>query len=92
MQVQGPSQLHFHGAHELKGPSANRAAGQAGAASGPAAQLDISPAGQAAAEAVERGELRSDLVARVRSEIAAGTYESGEKLDVALDRLLNEIG
>jgi hypothetical protein len=31
------------------------------------------------------------MVARVRSEIAAGTYETPEKLDSALDRLLDEI-
>jgi len=29
---------------------------------------------------------------RIRSEIAAGTYETPAKLDVALDRLIDEIG
>ena len=32
--------------------------------------------------------IRHDLVARVRREIAAGTYDTPEKLDVALARLL----
>jgi hypothetical protein len=31
---------------------------------------------------------RADLVARIRKEIAAGTYETPEKLEVALARML----
>ncbi|MBX7103417.1 MAG: flagellar biosynthesis anti-sigma factor FlgM [Gemmataceae bacterium] len=31
--------------------------------------------------------IRKDLVERVRSEIAAGTYATQEKLEIALDRL-----
>lgn len=31
---------------------------------------------------------RADLVARIRREIAEGVYETEEKLDIALDRLL----
>ncbi|HOA53174.1 MAG TPA: flagellar biosynthesis anti-sigma factor FlgM [Thermogutta sp.] len=37
-------------------------------------------------------DIRADLVARIRAEIAAGTYETEEKLQVALERLLDEIG
>ena len=33
---------------------------------------------------------RADLVARVRAEIALGTYETHEKLEVALARLLED--
>jgi len=36
-------------------------------------------------------EIRHELVARVRREIAAGTYDTPEKLEIALDRLLNEL-
>jgi hypothetical protein len=35
--------------------------------------------------------LRSDLIARVRGEIAAGTYDTEEKWFEALERLLNRI-
>ena len=92
MQVNGPSQIH--GAQGVKGPhSTNRAAGSKETPSaGPTDQLDISPAAQAAAEAAENGDIRADLVARVRQEIAAGTYETPDKLDAALDNLLDEIG
>ncbi len=38
------------------------------------------------------GSIRSDLVARLRQEIAGGTYETADKIDAALDRLLDELG
>jgi hypothetical protein len=36
-------------------------------------------------------EFRPDLVLRVRAEIAAGTYDTPEKWDLALDRLLDRL-
>lgn len=92
MNIQGPSSVH--GIQGVKGPhSSHRSNGTKStpSTSGPADQLDISPAGEAAAQAAEGG-IRSDLVARVRSEIANGTYETPDKLDAALDGLLNELG
>ena len=35
--------------------------------------------------------IRADLVARVRREIAEGTYDTPEKLAIALERLLNRL-
>lgn len=35
--------------------------------------------------------VRLDLINRVRAEIAAGTYDSPEKMDVAVDRLLGRL-
>ena len=93
MNIQGPS--HIHGIHGVKGPhSSSRSSGplSSRSTSGPSDEVEISPAGEAAAQAVEGGEIRADLVARVRSEIAAGTYETPEKLDAALEGLLNELG
>lgn len=92
MQIHGPSQVH--GAHGVNGPHSQRSsnARPAQSAAGPADQLDISPAAEAAASAAEGGEIRSDLVARVRSEIAAGTYETPDKMAAALDRLVDEMG
>jgi hypothetical protein len=34
---------------------------------------------------------RADLVARVRREIAAGTYETEDKLEIALARLFHQL-
>jgi hypothetical protein len=39
----------------------------------------------------EGREVRWELVARVRQEIAAGTYETPEKLEAALERLLDRL-
>ncbi len=91
MNIYGPSSVH--GAHSPRGPQAPRPASpQASRPSAtPQDQLDISAAGEAAA-AGETGEVRADLVARVRNEIAAGTYETPEKLDAALDRILDQLG
>lgn len=36
-------------------------------------------------------DVRSDLVRRVRAEIAAGTYDTPERWDLALDRLLDRL-
>jgi len=43
---------------------------------------DTPPAGPA---------VRTDLVERVRREIAAGTYDTPEKFDIALERLLDRL-
>ena len=92
MQIYGPS--HVHGPHQLQGPHWNRPATPATDASAAPTvdHVDISPAAEAAVQATETGDIRTDLVARIRGEIANGTYETAEKLDAAVDRLLNEIG
>ena len=38
------------------------------------------------------GEIRHDLVARVRRQIAAGTYDTPEKMEAAMERLLAQHG
>ncbi len=45
---------------------------------------------RAAEHAKDADGVRTGLVARLKSEIASGTYESADKLDAALDRLLDE--
>ncbi|MAT68803.1 MAG: hypothetical protein CMJ58_04700 [Planctomycetaceae bacterium] len=92
MQIYGPSQVH--GAQSLKGPHNGRGPASAGgpSASRGADEVQFSAAAEEAANAAEAGEFRSDLVARVRAEISAGTYETPDKLDAAMQRLLDEIG
>ncbi len=93
MEIQGISQIH--GPHGIRGPHSNRGTAtqrQSGIAPTSGDQIDISPAAEAAIDATEKGEIRSELVARVRSEITAGTYETDEKLAMALDGLLDELG
>jgi negative regulator of flagellin synthesis FlgM len=88
-----PSTTHIHGSHGINAPHApfrGQAAGQASAPR-PADRVDISPAAEAAVRAAESGEIRHDLVNQIRSQIADGSYETADKLDVALDRLLDEV-
>ena len=93
MQINGPS--HVHGAQPINGPHNTRSARptqNTQPANKIGDQLDISEAAQLASEASEVTDVRADLVARVRNEIANGTYETQAKLDAALDRMLDEIG
>ncbi len=93
MQIQGPS--YIHAPHSVNGPHSVRGSQSVGAANTPAAisdQLDISAAGQLADRLSEIPDMRQDRVDALRAAIASGTYETNEKLSVALDRLLDEIG
>jgi negative regulator of flagellin synthesis FlgM len=54
-------------------------------------QLDISPEADFVAQARDLPEIREDRVAALRAQIQNGTYETADKLDVALSRLLDEI-
>ena len=42
-------------------------------------------------ETLRSNEVRIDKVSIIKSQIEAGSYESSEKMDVAVDRLLDEI-
>jgi anti-sigma28 factor (negative regulator of flagellin synthesis) len=63
---------------------------------GPIDQLDLTNSAssinrlQGTAEIAGNGEIRIDRVAEIRRQIANGSYETAEKLDAALDRLLDQ--
>jgi negative regulator of flagellin synthesis FlgM len=92
MNVSG--NYRIHGPQALQGPHTPRPTAPSSPAQSTrgADQVDISPAAEAAVQATESGDIRADLVARVRGEIANGTYETPAKLDAALNRLLDEMG
>ncbi|MBC8373589.1 MAG: flagellar biosynthesis anti-sigma factor FlgM [Planctomycetes bacterium] len=52
--------------------------------------VEISTVAKLAAQMHTVPEVRVDLVARVRSEIEAGTYETQERIDLTVDRLMGE--
>jgi len=54
--------------------------------------IEISVAARLAAQLAEMPEVRKDLVARIKAEIRDGTYETEEKLQVAVKRLMEELG
>ena len=92
MHIYGPA--HLHGPQQVGPPHGSRA-------SQPAAQPDSSPIKDEleisdAARLVEQShqvpEIRQGRVDAIRAQIAEGTYETREKLDVAVERLLDEIG
>lgn len=92
MQIYGPSQLH--GAQSIHGPHTTRSV-ESAPTTPPAAsvsdRLDISEAGQIAAQLSEIPDIRADRVESIRAALLNGTYETDDKLSTALDRLLDEI-
>jgi negative regulator of flagellin synthesis FlgM len=94
----GPSSAgitKIHGPHGINAPHApfrGQAAGGAEKSQAVGDSVTISSAAEAAIQATETAGIRQDVVNRIRSEIAAGTYETPAKLDTALDRLIDEIG
>jgi negative regulator of flagellin synthesis FlgM len=55
-------------------------------------ELQISDAARLIEQVKQAPDIRQDRVDAIRQQIAAGTYETPEKLEIALDRLLDEIG
>ena len=54
-------------------------------------QLDISSEARMLSQLKVAGEFRADRVAEIRQQIEMNEYETSEKLDVAVSRLLNEL-
>jgi negative regulator of flagellin synthesis FlgM len=82
-----------HGSHAISGPHRGLAPGAAAQPSSLSEvdRLDISPAGELASRSLD-GTNRAERLAQIRAAIEAGTYETDDKLDAAVDRLLDEIG
>ena len=92
MQINGPTQVH--GAQPINKPHAIRSA-QPVAQPEPAAindQLDLSEQGQMVSRVHELPDVRQARVDEIRAAIAGGKYETDEKLNTAVERLLDEIG
>ncbi len=92
MHIYGPSQLH--GAQPIGAPHGVRAAQPA--VRPEAAQItdevNISEGARLAEQIQQLPDLREDRIEAVRQQIAAGTYETHDKLEAAVERLLDEIG
>ncbi|MCR4411587.1 MAG: flagellar biosynthesis anti-sigma factor FlgM [Thermoguttaceae bacterium] len=92
MHVYGP--VHLHGPQAIGAPHTARPAKPAEPTGATPVQdeLQLSSEAQLVDRIRDLPEIREDRVARIRAEIAAGTYETDEKLQIALGRLLDEIG
>jgi len=91
MYIYGSSQIHA--AQPISAPHRmTPSQAQSGVRSfGGVDQLDISPEADFVAQARDLPEIREDRVAALKAQIQNGTYETGDKLDMALSRLLDEI-
>ena len=92
MHNYGPSQLH--GPQALGAPHGPRAAQPMTRpeAAQIADEVNISEAARLVEQVQQVPDIRADRVEAVRQQIAAGTYETAEKLNAAVERLLDEIG
>jgi len=91
MHIHGTS--HIHGPHGINAPHSSHRASASPPTSTTAGadRVDISPAAEAAIKLAETGGIRHDVVNEIRRQISDGTYETPEKLDAALSRMLDEI-
>lgn len=91
MQIYGPSSVH--GPQHITAPHTQRlnSPQQVGSLSAPNDELAISDAGRLIDAVRDLPAIRGDRVAQIRAQLADGTYNADAKLDVALDRLLDEI-
>ena len=91
MQIHGTSNIHgpqrINPPHRNQGPAPNRAPDPARHSD----QLDISREADLVSRAREIPDIRAEQVASIRARIEAGTYETQEKLEVAVGRLLDEL-
>ena len=96
MQING-----INGAQSVNptSPVESAKATQATSITTPTDQVDISAEAELNSQTIEMidqiqdlPEIRTDRVAQIREAIESGTYETEEKLNVAIDRLLDEIG
>ncbi len=92
MQIYGPS--HLHGPQAVNAPHGAR---PSQAAARPESvrindEVDISDAARLVEQLQDLPDIRQNRVDAVRQQIAAGTYETREKLNAAIERLLDEIG
>jgi anti-sigma28 factor (negative regulator of flagellin synthesis) len=89
MYIYGTSQIHaaqpLSAPHRLTPTQGPRSSDFAGVD-----QLDISPEADFVAQARELPDIREDRVTSIKAQIQAGTYETSDKLDVALSRLMDE--
>ena len=92
MQIQGTNRIHSPQGINAPHFSTKTAGTQSTGAAGKADRVEISPAANAAIEAAEGGRVRTDLVNLIRNQIAAGTYDTPEKMNIAMERLLDQMG
>lgn len=96
MHIYGPT--HLHGPQNIGSPHNNRISKPetTGSSAPINDELQISSAAQEASGMVEKisqmPDIRQNRVDEIRAQIEAGTYETDDKIQTAVARLLDEIG
>ena len=67
-------------------------AGQTVQTQAPRDRVEISPIGRMLDGVARLPEIRHEKVEEIRRQIASGVYETPEKLELALDRMMDELG
>ena len=84
--------MHEHGPDELGGPVRGSAAWWQATATAPEPEADVPPAAeQPKKKRKDAAPIRTELVERIKNEIAAGAYDTLEKWEAALDGLLDRL-
>ncbi len=85
MQIRRTTNLQSTNAVNLQTP--NKVSATETGSAAPIDQLDISAEAQLISQT---NEIRTDRVADIRAQIASGQYEPPEKINAALDRMLDQ--
>ena len=92
MHIYGPA--HLHGPQQIGAPHTSRVSKPAAPNQSAPIQdeLQLSDAAQMLDKVSDVPEIRQERVDQIRAQIADGSYETSDKLDTAVLRLLDEIG
>ena len=91
MEIHGPGQIH--GPQSIKAPQRLQPTEvDTSLNTTPLDEVDISAEAELVSQVHDIPDIRADRVADIRAEIDAGIYETDEKLEVTVGRLLDEIG
>ncbi len=93
MQIYGPT--HLHGSQGIRAPHTTQPTKPSAPASASQPiqdELQLSDTAQTLDSQNGLSGIRMDRVNEIRAQIADGSYETAEKMNIALDRLLDEIG
>ncbi len=92
MYIQGSS--YVHGAQPINAPhrSYSSQPTQKASSNFGADEVSISSEASMVSRARDLPDVRADKVASIKAQIAAGTYDTDAKMEMALSRLLDEIG
>lgn len=89
--------MNVNGIHSAAGPNAVEPIGAASSTNAAAAPnevhdtVEISTAAKLAAKVHDIPDVRAELVAQVKQQIADGTYETPERIEAAISKLMDEL-